>query len=85
MKAPWFMCNGWRSPWCVLDILLRCKVPYVCKRHDAEQVKAFNRVVASLPPVDVTVAKPSTWSNGTGTSNSMITVYPSQSTGWSNR
>lgn len=39
MKLPWWFCCGWWSPWCVLDVFTRCKVRWICKKHDA----ALNR------------------------------------------
>lgn len=43
MKAPWWFCCGWWSPWCVLDTAMhRLGVPldtgsrfrWVCDKHD---------------------------------------------------
>ncbi len=31
---PWWFCCGWRSYWCVLDVLSGCKIQAVCDRHD---------------------------------------------------
>ena len=34
MTAPWWMCNGWWSPWCLLDVLTAHRWPWVCDKHD---------------------------------------------------
>lgn len=30
----WWLCCGWSSPWCMLDAILRCRVKWVCRKHD---------------------------------------------------
>lgn len=30
-----YLCCGWNF-WCVLDAITRCKLPWVCNRHDLE-------------------------------------------------
>lgn len=34
VRSPWWACCGWRSYWCALDILTRCKFRAVCDAHD---------------------------------------------------
>ena len=36
LTPPWWFCCGWWSPWCVLDVVTRCKLQWVCNRHDLE-------------------------------------------------
>jgi hypothetical protein len=35
MNPPWWFCNGWWSPWCLLDVTTRCKFEWICDKHDA--------------------------------------------------
>lgn len=51
MKAPWWFCCGWWSPWCVLDTFghfvirgeageeLPWPLGWICDRHDASIMK----------------------------------------------
>lgn len=42
MRAPWWFCCGWWSPWCVLDVLTRCKVKAICDAHDRAITKEWD-------------------------------------------
>jgi hypothetical protein len=42
MTSPWWFCNGWWSPWCVVDYIAHHWFGlgygldhWICRRHDA--------------------------------------------------
>jgi hypothetical protein len=42
-RSPWWFCTGWWSPWCLIDAIAHCKVPWICRKHDAAQHRWFDK------------------------------------------
>jgi len=41
----WFCCLGaFGQRWCVIDTLARCKVRWICDRHDAAIVRRIQQI-----------------------------------------